>query len=62
MDVTLAPLEGKLKTSGLLTSRIMKMKLLPSSFERQKIGKKKPDLKPGLKRETHIKTTYSEGQ
>jgi hypothetical protein len=41
MDVTLAPLEGKLKTSGLLTSRIIKLKLLPSSFERQKIGKKK---------------------
>jgi hypothetical protein len=38
------------------------MDRLPSSFERQKIGKKKPDLKPGLKRETHIKTIYSEGQ
>jgi hypothetical protein len=38
------------------------MKLLPSSFERQKTGKKKPDLKPGLKRGTHIKTIYSEEQ
>jgi hypothetical protein len=52
MDVTLAPLEGKLKTSGLLTSRIIKLKLLPSSFERQKIGKKKSLIKkPGLKGE-----------
>jgi hypothetical protein len=43
MDVILVPLEGKLKTSGLLTSRTIKLELPSSLFERQKIGKKKPD-------------------
>jgi hypothetical protein len=43
MDVILVPLEGKLKTSGLLTTKTIELEPLPSLFERQKMGKKKPD-------------------
>ena len=40
-----------LLSTNLLTNRTIKMALLPSRFERQKMGKKKPDLKSGLKGE-----------